>query len=343
MSISRLPFSSGDRWSGPFIVSIVAVGIGLWVVGVDGLPFLRSFLVSGGAADGSSAIDQAIGRHNDVMKTSTDRFSGRSLFVMPPPHPRKAPPAPPPPPPRVEPVSPPAPPPPPTDYTGPKPTGMVGDIVYFETLAIRIGEEKNGIKVLGVEPPSNVRVMHMKGTYSVPIWTPTDWSKLSSAPISRASPITRAVTVPPKAPTAPPGNEIAPAAPVSAPVDAPIVATSGGASDEAAEEVPMPVAEPVRELATVPPAPATAPAPAQTVPAFSSVTPIAPIEPISPSSALPPALTPQQIQEMTPAQISVALARISRARQQPGLDAASQARLREEFTALRDRQKAPSP
>ncbi|MSR44386.1 MAG: hypothetical protein EXS15_03385 [Phycisphaerales bacterium] len=69
---------------------------------------------------------------------------------------------------------------------------MLGTLVYFgENLMIRVGEEKNGVKVIAVEPPSNVRVEHLRGSYSVPIWLPTDWSKLSGSSPPAHSPIAR--------------------------------------------------------------------------------------------------------------------------------------------------------
>lgn len=323
MSSPRLSLPSGDRFSGPFVVSALAVCVCAWVIGVDGLPMLQSLLVPTGATEGASAIDQAVGRHNDLMKTSTDRFSGRSLFVMPPPHPRRAAPAPPPPPPRVEPPTPPAPPPAPAEYTGPKPTGMVGDTVYFETLAIRIGEEKNGIKVLGVEPPSNVRVEHLKGTYSVPVWVPTDWKKISPTPIGRPSPITRAVTVAPAqdSPTSAPAE---PEQPAGDPEPAQ-QASTGGASDQ---DAPQPAA------------PAQA---GPVLPTFTEVAPAGVAQSVAPPTAVPAPLTEQEIQAMTPSQVSLAMAVISRARQQPGLDGATQERLRLEFAWLRERQRSRTP
>jgi hypothetical protein len=340
---STLP--SGTRWSGPFIVSATAAVVCVWVVLTEALPMIATLFVPHADEGGASAVDRALERHQDLMKTSRDRFSGRSLFVMPPPPERRAPPAPPAPPPRIEPVEPPPPPPPPATYTGAPPKGAIGTTIVFDTFSVRVGEEKNGIKVLGIEPPSNVRIEYMGGTYSVPIWAPTDLAKLGT--VSRAS--------------SPPGIErVAPSTPEVSPDPAPTppedpapIEPAAAVSVEPVEQsapAPEVAVEPRVDAAPIPaPTPAPAPVPTQVpdpsparaaatpAPPFSPVQPIAPASSVTPSSVLPEPLTAEQVRLMPQSQVVTALARVSRARQLPGLDAATQARLRQDFDLLRAR------
>ncbi len=325
----RANLPSGTRWSGPFIVSGLAVFLGSWVLLGEAMPILGTLLVPHGNEGERSATDRALERHQDLMKTSRDRFAGRSLFVMPPPPERKAPPAPPPPPPRVEPVDPPPPLAPPATYTGSAPKGVIGTTVLFDTFSVRVGEEKNGIKVIGIEPPSNVKIEHMGGSYSVPIWTPTDWSKLGA--ISHAATPSGIQSVPSPA--------VAPE-PVPEPV-AELVPTPEPAL--VAEPAVLSTDPPASPPVVVEPPPPSPPQPVRPAAAASLATPYTPARAIAgPSSVVPPTaipdpLTPEQIRLMSQAQVTAAIAQVSRARQQPGLDAATQGRLRQEFDLLRAR------
>ncbi len=334
------------QWSAPLVVSAIAALIGGGVVVVELAPVIGTLFSPSPGSDESTSMARAGERHGALVKTSTDRFSGRSLFTMPAPPPRPAPPPPPPAPP-----APPAPPPPPpsapAEYSGTLPTGMLGDLVYFGgTLTIRVGEEKNGIKVIGVEPPSNVLIEHARGTYSVAIWTPVDWSKLSANAPSRTSPIIKAVVVEPAveieetsqptiaAPELDPAPE--PAPPLAAPV-APIVpivpiapiapiAPPESANDE--RDVPdpdAPNAERVDER------------PALVVPSSQPQPRLGESPTLNPTTTIPPPLSQAQVALLTHAQAQAALARVSRARQTPGLDQPTQNRLRDEAARLRAR------
>ncbi len=211
---------------------------------------------------------------------------------------------------------------------------MLGDLVYFgETLSIRVGEEKNGIKVIGVEAPSNVLIEHARGSYSVPIWTPVDWSKLSSGAPPRSNSIIKpvaAVTNPTESDDVPP----APAASTPS-ARAPIVesrtpepAKVQPVADE--RDVPdpdAPSAERVNERpAVIAPPPSAPPARA-----------LGDSPALAPATTIPPSLNQTQINALSLADALTALARVSRARQSTGLDQAVRDRLRDESALLRIR------
>lgn len=326
MSDLRFSDASGFRWSGPFIVSVLAVFLGGWVFSESVLPPLASLAVPRTDSGGESAVDRAVEQHVDLMKTSKDRFTGRSLFVMPSPPPRKAPPTPPPPPPRIEPPEPLAPPAPPAAYAGAKPTGMVGDRVFFDTYTIGIGEEKNGIKVLGIEPPSNVLIEHLRGTYSVPVWEAADWDKLSPPPArSSAGPIKNAAPTPRVAVVAAAEDPAPEPEPIETEPSEPVAIA---APQSEAPDPDAPEAERQVERTAV-----AAPRPAYSTPrALAQPTTVVPVQGVSPP------ISAGEIASMTPEQVRQAIAQVSRARRLPGLDSAAQNRLREEFDALRARQ-----
>ena len=180
-------FGVTPRWSIPLIGSLLAVVICGWVVAAGLFPIAVTLMTSQNQSETNTAMSKAIEKHDSLAKVSADRFTGRSLFTMPSPPPRPAPPpaapvaAPPPPPPAPPPSA-------PSEYTGTKPTGMLGQVIFFGSeLTIRVGEEKNGIKIIAVEPPTNIRIGHMGGIYSVAVWAPTDMSKLNPAGNSSSS------------------------------------------------------------------------------------------------------------------------------------------------------------
>lgn len=160
----------GFRPSAPLIVSGIATTIALIAVGIglrdlSGAVFTSS--VSESDADPLSPLtEEATKSLADARK----RFDGRSVFVMPtaPVRKPKTPPTP-----LVPPTPPPdpGPPPPPSSYTGPMPSSILGDIVFFASnVQIRKGQTINGITVIETRAPWDVKLGHMRGEYTVPIW-----------------------------------------------------------------------------------------------------------------------------------------------------------------------------
>ncbi len=160
----------GFRPTAPLIVSGVAATIALIAVGL-GLRDLASAALSSSVSEADA--DPLVPLTEESAKSLADarkRFDGRSVFVMPsaPVRRPKAPPAP------LTPPTPPpdpGPPPPPSSYTGPMPTSILGDIVFFASnVQIRKGQTINGVTVIETRAPWDVKLGHMRGEYTVPIW-----------------------------------------------------------------------------------------------------------------------------------------------------------------------------
>ena len=151
------------------------------------------FGVLGASMEDSVEADQAdvvkrILASNRLLETSEDRFTGRSIFYIP-----KAPRLPTPPPPPREPVvvqERPAPPPPappriPATYGGPDVTGILGMDVFFDNgKRIPEGAEADGIEVLEIETPFDVRIGWRGGTYTVSLFTEELPDYFSEAPFA---------------------------------------------------------------------------------------------------------------------------------------------------------------
>ena len=335
-----LHFDFAPRWSIPLIGSLLAAGICGWVVAAGLFPIAVTLMTSQNQSETNSAMNKAIEKHDSLAKVSADRFTGRSLFTMPSPPPRPAPPP-------AAPVAPPPPPPPapppsaPSEYTGTKPTGMLGQMIFFGSeLTIRVGEEKNGIKIIAVEPPTNVRIEHMGGIYSVAVWAPTDMSKLNTAGNSSSSAIKFPTIRVPNANEKSAASEQAqaitqgtiPASPI-APIAPPIPAQSSvDTNDEPNPDAPDAQREAPRSArpsSARPAAGGNGSNQPQLQPPAATGTPEG-------STLLP--ITLEQISAMSQGDVAAALARVARARQSQGLDQATQDRLRSEFGLLRERQ-----
>jgi len=226
---------------------------------------------------------------------------------------------------------------------------MLGQMIFFGSeLTIRVGEEKNGIKIIAVEPPTNVRIGHMGGIYSVAVWAPTDMSKLNTAGNSSSSAMKFTTVRVPNANEKSAASEQAqgstqgstqgitqgtiPASPI-APIAPPVPAQSSvDTNDEPNPDAPDAQREAPRSARPSSARPAAGgnrsnqpqlPPPAATgTPEGSTLLPI----------------TPEQISAMSQGDVAAALARVARARQSQGLDQATQDRLRSEFGLLRERQ-----
>ena len=222
MSDFRQRFAA-QRWSGPLVTSVLALAIAAAVL-VAGVPTLIGAITSpswdGQDEDIFASLEVA---HHRQAKVSTQRFLGRSPFVVPS-RPKTRPAAPKPRPERPKPDPRPEPKPdpgPPATYTGPKPTGVVGPVVFFGSNdQIRLGREKNGVRVLGILGPTEVSLGHKGGEYDVkfldddfssifkPFSDPVREDVLGEAPDTVSEPVASEPTPPP--PSAP--RETAPQA-----------------------------------------------------------------------------------------------------------------------------------
>ena len=306
----------GVRWSPT--LGIAAGGVlvlgcfAVWAV----IGLLASTLTFGSSSDPSQSLSDALKRHDQLALADTKRFDGRSAFFMPPAPVRKAPkPVKPP-----EPPKPPPPPPPPSaprEYTGPKPVGAIGELVFFDNASqIKVGEERGGVKVLASAAPWSVKLAHAGGEYDVPLWTRgkeqffnnSDWRN------------TRSST---------PGIE--PAKTTKADASASPATTSANPTPSA--PVPAPALEP-------PPSPTEAPKGAPHGPGLGRSGPMAPSAAsgsIAGENGVPASLTVEQMDGMSRSQIQAALQGVARARQSRTIDEPTRERLNQEYKQLMDR------
>jgi hypothetical protein len=164
--------------SGPLGLSLAA----LLLVVVFALVTIPSLLVAAfgpgtGSSEPGEAIAKLVAEHEKSVKTSQDRFNGRSVFFRPPP--KYVPP--PPPPPEDERGPPPPPPPPavPISYTGPSLKAIMGETAWFmpptakePPLYLKVGETdpKSGVLLVSTNPPWSVHVSHKGGEYDVELF-----------------------------------------------------------------------------------------------------------------------------------------------------------------------------
>ena len=160
-----------QRWSGPLVTCTLAILIAAGVV-LAGLPGLLSAIaVPSVATEGDDVFASLNAAHERQAEISSRRFLGRSPFevpkspgrrpVAPPPRPEPPKTEPKPEPPKVDPG-------PPATYTGPAPTGVAGTLVFFgPNLQIALGREDDGVRVLGILGPTEVRLGHKGGEYEV--------------------------------------------------------------------------------------------------------------------------------------------------------------------------------
>lgn len=165
----RLRLNGPLAWSAASLLVIV-------VLVVLTLPALAR-AAFGPDLDGEGVSDtfaKLMEEHEGMSETYRDRFDGRSVFFKPPRKPKRRPvrtaPPPkkddtpkPPPPPKPDPKRPP--------YSGPSIGGMIGDRVYFEgDLRVDVGEERDGVEVLSVNPPWGAKVMYRKWEYDLDLF-----------------------------------------------------------------------------------------------------------------------------------------------------------------------------
>ena len=174
--LNRLP--ENYRVGTPVLVSAAAVGLSAVVVAFGLGSVLQSALQPSIAAEEADPLKTLASDSSKLIESSRKRFEGRSMYSLPP---RPAPPV------RIveqpKPVEQPkveiGPPPVPTNYTGPAPSSVFGEYVFFPTLSdddkrIKVGETKAGITVLAVSPPYSVRLGYQRGEFDVSLWARLD-------------------------------------------------------------------------------------------------------------------------------------------------------------------------
>lgn len=157
---------TGLSWAaaGACVLASAVTIWGVWRIGQASV--LRSPEI---ASDGPDDEAQRK-RHAEAMESRVEQIKGRSMFFIPPPPPRPAPPRPAPPP--VVDPGPPPPPPPPSTYGGPSILGIASDRVWFNDGKPRtIGDEEvDGVRVLAVNPPWDVRVRWRNAEFTVSLF-----------------------------------------------------------------------------------------------------------------------------------------------------------------------------
>ncbi len=159
--------------SRPMIAAAVALGLAALIV-LYQVPQVFGALFAPGPGDDVTLATFAeyLERHAADAEAYRSRFDGRSLFYQPV-RPKAAAG-----PPKVavkepEPEEAPAPPPIATRYTGPSILYVIGDEVGFHgtdrPIRVRVGEERDGLRVIAANPPWSVTVGYSGGTYEVEI------------------------------------------------------------------------------------------------------------------------------------------------------------------------------
>lgn len=285
------------------IASAVAVTV-LAVVGVTAMSDLGGSLLAPGVdPERADRVSPEFTRHEQMALIHRKRFEGRSLFttpLKPPSRPKPAPVV------RVEPpkpVAPPKPAGPPATYGGPRPTGVIADmLVLAGGRTVKVGESGDGITVVAILPPDEVRLKWSGGEYTVSLREKFDTSVLSSgssSSIGRTNP-------PGITPVAADPNANAASAPAAAPPSPPAPGTGS------APAVPAPSAPEAPASGALPPSNEIAP-------------------------AVPAALEPSAIEAMDREQASKALEEVSRALRGRSGDPAVKERLERERQLLIDR------
>ena len=215
------------------IASAVAVTV-LAIVGVTAMSDLGGSLLAPGVdPERADRVSPEFTRHEQMALIHRKRFEGRSLFttpLKPPSRPKPTPVV------RTEPpkpVVPSKPAEPPANYGGPRPTGVVADMLILAGgRTVKVGESGDGVTVVAILPPDEVRLKWSGGEYTVSLREKFDTSVLSSGSSSsmgRTNPpgITPVAADPNAAPATAPAPAPAPATPGSTP--APTVPAPGEA------------------------------------------------------------------------------------------------------------------
>lgn len=158
----------GLRFSKPVVASFLAVGISATVVAMGVGSMFGSLFAPSVSAEEADPLASLEPDSLAFIEKSRKRFEGRSMY-SPPPAPAPKRPKLPDPPKAPEPPKDPPPPPVPASYSGPQPTSVLADIVFFGEMKVRLGESEAGVKVLAINAPYSVRLGHKGGEYDVPL------------------------------------------------------------------------------------------------------------------------------------------------------------------------------
>ncbi len=166
-------------------------------------------------------------RHEQMAAVHKARFDGRSLFTTP-----LKPPSRPKPVPVVQAptkvVTPPKPVGPPTRYEGPRPTGVMADLVFFVGgKSVKVGETGEGVTVVRIMPPDEVQLKHKGGEYTVPLRERFDDAVLTSGGGAGAHSLPPGIT---STPTPTPGIPMPLPVPLPPPEQPPVVVPESGLS-----------------------------------------------------------------------------------------------------------------
>ncbi len=205
-------------WSGPLGISAVSIALVAGVLLVKSWGFLSALVWPAAEDPSKTGIDgKLLAMHTEQIDRFRDRVDGRSPFHLPdawpPEPPRLKPPTPPPPPDKTRDDT--GPKGPPAEYSGPTVAYIVGTRVFFEEMApstdspyhnwLEVGEERDGVKVLAVNAPWDLRLQHEGGEYDIKLhktglpegtagWKPG--SSIESV-ISDSSPSSGRISAPP--------------------------------------------------------------------------------------------------------------------------------------------------
>lgn len=244
-----LHLPSGVRWSGTLVAGTLVACIAGYQVAAHGIPLVAALFRPSADPKDVDTITPLLPLNEQAHATYRKRFEGRSLFFAPSDWKRKVPPPPPPPPP----APPPPPPPAPVEYTGPKPVGMLGSIVYFEGgRTIELGKEGDGVTVVEIVTPWQLKLKHKDRVYDVPVGakpneslfkpleSATTPSGITGAAPAGAKPgaATGGATTPNKGAAGPAGATGG----TAAPADLPAGAAPGGPALKASPAIPAPPA-----------------------------------------------------------------------------------------------------
>lgn len=283
---------SGVRWSGTLVAGTLVACIAGYQVMAHGVPLVAALFRPATDPKDVDTITPLLPLSEQAHTTYRKRLEGRSLFFAPSDWKRKVPPPPPPPPP----APPPPPPPAPVEYTGPKPIGLLGSVVYFEGgRTVEVGKEGDGVTIVEIVTPWLLKIKHKERVYDVPVGAKPNEALFK--PLESATTPSGITSAPPAGAKPGPGSAAAPVAKAAA-------AGSGGTPSPAAPGAsPAPAGGPALKAAPAIPAP-------------------------------PPPLVASEVAKMDAASVEAAIAAIDRAMQVPGLDAAVRTRLEGERRVL---------
>ncbi len=234
------------------IASAIAVTV-LAIVGVTAMSELGGSLLAPGVdPERADRVSPEFARHEQMALIHRKRFEGRSLFstpLKPPSRPKPAPVV------RAEPpkqVVPPKPAGPPATYGGPRPTGVVADMLILTGgRTVKVGESGDGVTVVSIMPPDEVRLKWSGGEYTVSLREKFDTSVLSSGSsglMGRTNP--PGITPVAADPNANPASTPAPA-PAPAPASAPVTPEAPASGDPSASSDLSPAVPAALEAAAI--------------------------------------------------------------------------------------------